>query len=28
MVQEHAVSRVLVAFGDTNDKDLATVLAR
>ena len=26
VVQEHAVSRVLVAFGDTNDKDLATVL--
>src|SRR5436190_766913 len=26
VVQEHAVSRVLVAFGGTNDKDLATVL--
>jgi exopolysaccharide biosynthesis polyprenyl glycosylphosphotransferase len=26
VVREHAVSRVLVAFGDTNDKDLATVL--
>src|SRR6476659_7356563 len=26
VVQEHDVSRVLVAFGGTNDKDLATVL--
>jgi exopolysaccharide biosynthesis polyprenyl glycosylphosphotransferase len=26
VVNEHSVSRVLVAFGDTNDKDLATVL--
>src|SRR6266571_4671361 len=26
VVHEHSVSRVLVAFGDTNDKDLATVL--
>jgi len=26
VVHEHAVSRVLVAFGGTNDKDLATVL--
>jgi len=26
VVQEHAVSRVLVAFGDTDDKDLATIL--
>jgi exopolysaccharide biosynthesis polyprenyl glycosylphosphotransferase len=26
VVQEHAVSRVLVAFGATNDKDVATVL--